>query len=109
MVSHFKAYPKNWGLKKTDTNIDHRRVPNLMVFFAKYGQVKPITDNPSDFVPGDIVCWDLGGSVTHIGIVINKKSSDEKRFLIAHNIGNGQVIEDILFDFEMIGHYSYEK
>ena len=107
MVKNFHLYPKNWGLKKPDTNIDHRRVPNLMVFFKRLGMVKPITQNPNDYKPGDIVCWNLGGGITHIGIVVNKKSTDGKRYLIVHNIGAGQVLEDCLFNFKVIGHYFY--
>lgn len=109
MKAHFELYPKNWGLKRTDKNIDHRRVPNLMKYFERYGTVKPKTTNPNDYKPGDIVCWDLGGGITHIGLVVNKKSNDGKRFLIVHNIGGGQEVSDCLFDFNIIGHYSFEK
>ena len=107
MSDNFKIYPKIWGLKKPDPNIDHRRVPNLMTFFKRHGKVKSISDKTTDYIPGDIVCWSLGGSTTHIGIVVNKRSSDGKRYLISHNIGAGQVLEDCLFDFEIIGHYRY--
>jgi uncharacterized protein len=109
MKSNFKKYPKNWGLKTTDTNIDHRRVPNLMTFFSRNGQVKKITSVADDYVPGDIVTWDLGGGIPHIGIVINKKTSDNKRYLIVHNIGRGQEISDCLFSFRITGHYTYKK
>jgi len=107
MTSNFSKYPKIWRLTKPDKNIDHRRVPNLMTFFSRKGTTKPITTNSKDYLPGDIVCWNLGGSITHIGIVVKKKS--EERHLIVHNIGGGQVIEDCLFDFKIIGHYRYEK
>ncbi len=106
MKAHFDLYPKNWGLKNPDRNIDHRRVPNLMTFFERYGTVKPITQNPSDYHPGDIVCWNLGGGITHIGIVVNRKSPGG-RYKIVHNIGAGQVTEDVLFDSKIIGHYRY--
>lgn len=109
MTANFLQYPKNWGLKTTDKNIDHRRVPNLMTFFNRHHAVKPITNNPTDYLPGDVVCWNLGGATTHIGIVIDKKSSDSKRPLIVHNIGAGQVIQDCLFDYKIIGHYRYKK
>jgi uncharacterized protein len=109
MRVNFDKYPKKWGLKGPDRNIDHRRVPNLMTFFTRHGTVKEITDNPNSYQPGDVVCWDLGGGVTHIGIMSGKKSSDGRRYLIVHNIGRGQVLEDRLFDFEIIGHYQYEK
>ena len=109
MIKNFNLYPKIWGLKRTDKNIDHRRVPNLMTFFSRKGVVKKVTKNPKDYIPGDIVCWSLSGGLTHIGIVINKKSKDNKRFLIVHNIGAGQVIEDCLFDYTIIGHYSYKQ
>ena len=107
MASAFEQYPKNWGLESTDKNIDHRRVPNLMTFFARKGLVKPLSNNPSDYVSGDVVCWNLGGGITHIGILISKKSIDNQRFMVMHNIGGGQVAEDILFNYKIIGHYSY--
>jgi len=107
MKANFSLYPKTWGLTTTDTNIDHRRVPNLMKFFERKGKVKPISENPEDYLPGDIVCWNLGGGITHIGIVVDKKSGDGKRPLIVHNIGAGQVLEDCLFSFRITGHYAY--
>jgi uncharacterized protein len=109
MKLNFNKYPKNWGLKSTDRNIDHRRVPNLMTFFSRHGYVKKITYNPNDYEPGDIVCWDLGKGITHIGIVSKIKSLDKNRYLIVHNIGEGQVLEDCLFEFKIIGHYQYGK
>ncbi len=109
IAANFKKYPATWGLKAPDTNIDHRRVPNLMTFFSRHGKVKVISTNAEDYVPGDIVCWNLGGAITHIGLVVNKKSADGKRFLIVHNIGAGQVLADCLFDYKIIGHYSYNK
>ena len=110
MKANFDKYPKIWGLSRPDRNIDHRRVPNLMVFFSRFGSVKKISQNPSDYQPGDIVCWDLNGrGLTHIGIVSRKKSGAGKRNLIIHNIGGGQVLEDCLFDWKIIGHYAYEK
>ncbi|WP_158974969.1 DUF1287 domain-containing protein [Cellulophaga sp. L1A9] len=109
MKSNFSAYPKLWGLKTTDRNIDHRRVPNLMTYFKRKGAEKPISDKADDYVAGDIVCWNLSGSLTHIGIVVDKKSKDGKRNLIVHNIGRGQVLQDCLFDYKIIGHYRYEN
>ncbi|KQR95364.1 hypothetical protein ASG01_05825 [Chryseobacterium sp. Leaf180] len=109
MKKNFSKYPKNFGLKKPDTNIDHRRVPNLMVFFARFGKSKSTEKNPTLYVPGDIVTWLLPGNLTHIGIVVNKKSADGKRYLIVHNIGAGQVIQDCLFSFKITGHYQYQK
>ena len=107
MKANFDEYPKNWGLTKPDKNIDHRRVPNLMVLFTRHGKVKGISQDPQNFKPGDIVCWNLGGGITHIGIVSNLRSPDGRRYLIIHNIGAGQVAEDVLFDYRIIGHYTY--
>ncbi|MDR1554071.1 MAG: DUF1287 domain-containing protein [Prevotellaceae bacterium] len=109
METNFDKYPKLWGMKKTDKNIDHRRVPNLMTFFSRHGSVKGKSSDAQDYLPGDIVCWDLGKGIKHIGIVVNKKSLDGNRYLIVHNIGQGQIIEDCLFQFTIAGHYRYEK
>jgi len=109
MKANFNAYPKIWGLKHTDTNIDHRRVPNLMCFFKRHQSALPITQNAKDYTPGDVVAWNLGGAITHIGMVSSKKTTDQKRYLIVHNIGSGQVLEDVLFAYKIIGHYRYQK
>jgi uncharacterized protein len=109
MAANFALYPTNWGMKGPDKNIDHRRVPNLMTFFKRKGLSKAITLNAADYLPGDIVCWNLGGGITHIGLVISRKSADGMRNMIVHNIGGGQVIADCLFDFKIIGHYRYKK
>lgn len=108
MKANFRLYPRKWGLKKTDTNIDHRRVPNLMVFFERQGAALPVTDRAGDYRPGDVVTWDLGGGLTHIGIVVNVPAlADAGRLLIVHNIGAGPRMEDVLFGWKIIGHYRY--
>lgn len=109
MKSHLSLYPKLWGLKSTDTNIDHRRVPNLQVFFTRHGQSLPVTDNPDDYKTGDLVTWNLKtvGTLPHIGIVTDKRSADGVRPLIVHNIGAGTVLEDMLFSYTITGHYRY--
>lgn len=107
--ANFSIYPHNWGLTKPDRNIDHRRVPNLMTFFKRHGKVLPLSLNPKDFNPGEIVCWNLGGGITHIGVVVDKKSPDGLRYMIVHNIGGGQILADCLFSYKIIGHYLYSK
>lgn len=107
MAANFNLYPKIWGVKTTDKNIDHRRVPNLMVFFERKGESKSIKKIRSNYVPGDIVCWDLGGGSLHIGMVTSQKNESGTGYLIVHNIGQGQRLEDCLFDNTIIGHYSY--
>lgn len=108
MKANFQLYPNNWGLSSTDRNIDHRRVPNLMKFFQRKGKTLDISSDPADYKPGDIVCWNLGGAITHIGIVTDEPSRDGSRYKVVHNIGRGQVIEDMLFDYRIIGHYRYQ-
>jgi hypothetical protein len=109
MARNFSAYPKKWGLRKPDTNIDHRRVPNLMVFFERQGAGLPVTQNARDYRPGDVVTWDLGGGLTHIGLVVAVPSeADPERLLIVHNIGAGPRMEDVLFGWTITGHYRYE-
>lgn len=109
MQAHFKAYPKIWGLNKPDSNIDHRRVPNLETFFKRHGKVLPITNNPKDYKPGDLVTWRLDGNLPHIGIVSDVPSASyPSRFQIIHNIGSGPKQEDVLFDYKIVGHFSYQ-
>ncbi|MBR11200.1 MAG: DUF1287 domain-containing protein [Rickettsiales bacterium] len=108
MKANFDVYPKIWGLRTTDKNIDHRRVPNLMKYFERKGQTLSLSNNPEDYQPGDIVSWNLGGAITHIGIVSDQRNHTSNRYLIIHNIGRGQVIEDMLFDYKIIGHYRFK-
>jgi uncharacterized protein len=109
MQANFSAYPNHLRRMTvhTDTNIDHRRVPNLMVFFTRKGQQLSITTLASDYAPGDLVTWDLGGNVPHIGIVVSKKSAQTGCYLIVHNIGQGPKMEDVLFHWKITGHYRY--
>ncbi|HEY8936568.1 MAG TPA: DUF1287 domain-containing protein [Cyclobacteriaceae bacterium] len=108
MKAHFDLYPHKWGLTKTDKNIDHRRVPNLMKFFSRFGKTLKNSTLAADYSPGDIIAWDLGGGLLHIGIVVSKKSDDNERYLIVHNIGNGQQVSDCLLQYTVIGHYQYQ-
>lgn len=108
MKRNFRLYPKNWGRKEPDPNIDHRRVYNLMVFFGRKGSHQAMSKKAEDYKPGDLVCWNLSGNISHIGLVVNKKSADNKRYLIVHNIGNGQELSDCLFSWKIIGHYRYK-
>ncbi|MCY7376722.1 MAG: DUF1287 domain-containing protein, partial [Pyrinomonadaceae bacterium] len=94
--------------KSPDTNIDHRRVPNLQTFFTRRGKSLAITQNAADYQPGDVVAWDLDGKgLTHIGLVSNIYNETTKRLLIIHNIGGGAMAEDRIFDWKIIGHYRY--
>lgn len=110
MRRDFARYPKLWGLSRPDRNIDHRRVPNLQVFFTRHGKSLGASENPADYRPGDIVTWDLTyprRPLPHIGIVTGKMSQDGKRPLIVHNIGAGVRVEDILLEYKITGHYRY--
>ncbi|HXU31465.1 MAG TPA: DUF1287 domain-containing protein [Thermoanaerobaculia bacterium] len=107
MARKFTAYPQRWGLKRPDTNIDHRRVPNLMTFFRRAGKELPITAQAGDYLPGDVVAWDLGGGITHIGIVSEEREARSGRHWMVHNIGRGARLEDVLFSWKVIGHYRY--
>jgi uncharacterized protein len=106
MAANFDVFPKKWRLKEPDTNIDHRRVPNLQVFFSRRGIVLPVTDKAQDYQPGDIVTWSVL-TRPHIGLVVDRVSSDGKRFMVVHNIGRGQELEDMLFSYPITGHYRY--
>lgn len=109
MSSNFGSYPSKriWGLTKTDKNIDHRRVPNLQVFFSRHGEVLPISSQAEDYLPGDIVTWVLPGNLPHIGIVTDKLSEVTKTPLVVHNIGAGPSLDDVLFSYRITGHYRF--
>ena len=103
MKRNFSAYPKNWGMARADSNIDHRRVPNLRAFFKRRGaEVKA-----ADFLPGDIVTQNLPGNLAHIGLVSNRLNSGQTHPLVIHNIGGGAQMEDTLFAFEITGRYRF--
>ena len=107
MKRNFAAYPKNWGLRRPDSNIDHRRVPNLETFFDRKGKRLSVTHRGSDYKPGDIVSWLLVAGVPHIGIVSDVKAPGTDRYPIVHNVGRGAQIEDVLFAYKVTGHYRY--
>jgi uncharacterized protein len=106
MSAAWRAYPKNWGLTRPDSNIDHRRVPNLGTFFKRKGKSLPVTANAKDYAPGDLVTWRLPSGVPHIGIVSDRKTASGVP-LVIHNIGQGTREEDALFHFTITGHYRY--
>ncbi|MCB1581783.1 MAG: DUF1287 domain-containing protein [Marinicella sp.] len=107
MKAHFADYPQLWGLKKPDSNIDHRRVPNLETYFRRHGKVLPITDRPHDYQPGDLVTWRLNGTnLPHIGIVSDQLASSGN-YKIIHNIGLGPQINDMLFNHKIVGHFKF--
>ena len=107
MRANFSAYPKTWGLRRPDPNIDHRRVPNLGTFFRRRGLALPVTTRAADYQPGDIVTWHLTGTgVPHIGVVSNRRGSGG-RHLVVHNIGAGTQEEDVLFAWKVTGHYRW--
>ncbi|MCH4294907.1 DUF1287 domain-containing protein [Shewanella sp. 3B26] len=107
--AHFSQYPSKriWGLSKPDSNIDHRRVPNLQTFFSRHGEQLKVSDKGEDYQPGDLVTWTVTGHRPHIGIVTDKRSEDGKRPLIVHNIGQGPVLEDMLFDYPITGRFRF--
>ena len=109
MVQNFSAYPHKWysPWSRPDSNIDHRRVPNLMVFFLRKGQSLPVSHQIDDYSPGDLVTWDLGGNVPHIGIVVDRRGPQTGRYMLVHNIGHGPKMEDVLFNWKITGHYRY--
>jgi uncharacterized protein YijF (DUF1287 family) len=108
MLQNSAVYPnqRRWPRAHPDSNIDHRRVPNLMVFFQRKGETLSIS-SAEDHAPGDLVTWDLGGGVAHIGIVVDRKARGSGPYMIVHNIGEGPKMEDVLFNWKITGHYRY--
>ncbi|ESQ77967.1 DUF1287 domain-containing protein [Asticcacaulis sp. YBE204] len=110
MAKNFRLYPKAWGLKKPDPNIDHRRVPNLEVFFRRFAAVRPLSRKPEDYQPGDLVtCRIIGSHLPHIMIVSDQLAfMSRNRYQVIHNIGAGPKQEDQLFLHDLTGHYRFE-
>lgn len=111
MTADFGAYPQHWGLQRPDSNIDHRRVPNLETFFTRIGARLPAGDDPANYRPGDIIAWNLRGDngwMPHIGIVTDRLAPSG-RPMVAHNIGAGPQLEDVLFAWKMTGRYRVTK
>ena len=107
MRQHFAAYPKIWGLKRADPNIDHRRVPNLQIFFRRKQAELALTNKPADYLAGDLVTQLINGKLPHILIVSDRKTIDGVRPLVIHNIGAGAQEEDALFSLPITGHYRF--
>ena len=105
MQAHFDVYPKRWGLRTPDANIDHRRVPNLQTWFDHQGWSVAASDREDDYRAGDIVTWTLPGNLDHIGIVSDRRSPFTRAPLILHNIGHGTREDDLLFAYPITGHY----
>ena len=106
MTRAFAAYPRRWGLSRPDPNIDHRRVLNLATFFRRHGRTLPVSARPEDYGAGEIVTWRLPSGAPHIGLVADRQR--DGRPLIVHNVGSGARVEDVLFDYEVTGHYLYD-
>jgi len=107
MKKNFAKYPQKWGARRPDTNIDHRRVPNLMTWFDRQGKARPVTKDAKDYLPGDVVAWQLDNGLPHIGMVSKIKVGETERYAVVHNIGLGARIEDALFVWKITGHYRY--
>lgn len=109
MRENFEQYPSKriWGLNEPDSNIDHRRVPNLQTYFTRFGQSLTISNQAEDYQQGDIVTWMLPGNFPHIGIIVKNMEEGVHGPLIVHNIGSGPQLEDMLFDYKITGHYRF--
>lgn len=110
MIRHWDEYPHSYGLRRPDPNIDHRRVPNLSVFFRHHGQSLPNAVMPQTlwtWQPGDIVCWKMPGGADHTGVVSDRRNASGVP-LVIHNIGGCQE-QDVLTVWTIAGHYRYPK
>jgi uncharacterized protein len=107
MTNSFAKYPKKWRARRPDSNIDHRRVPNLMTWFERQDKARPITKDAKDYLPGDVVSWELDNGLPHIGMISKIKAEGTERYAVVHNIGLGARIEDVLFSWKITGHYRY--
>lgn len=107
MKANFSLYPQHWGLTRPDSNIDHRRVPNLQTYFRRFGESLPVSRTVENYQPGDLVTWMLPGNLPHIGLVSSRRTADSERPLIIHNIGAGPQEEDALYVAPITGHYRF--
>ena len=106
-VSRPAAYPIIGGSRGIDTNIDHLRVVNQLVFLKRHA--RSLTTGVEDlgsWPAGDLVYWDLGGGIKHCGVVSNLKGVSGLPYVI-HNIGPVAREEDALTRYTIIGHFRY--
>jgi uncharacterized protein YijF (DUF1287 family) len=107
MKENFLEYPNNWGLKKPDKNIDHRRVPNIAAYMTRRGKSLKISKDEADYQPGDVVTWKIPGNLNHTGIISDVPVPGTTRYKVYHNIGRGVILNDILFEFKITGHFRF--
>lgn len=108
MAANFSLYPRSWGLTRPDSNIDHRRVPNLETYFRRFGRRLAVSSDPADYRAGELVTWRLDGRLPHIGIVSTRRTDDGRRPLMVHNVGMGTTLADVLFAYPLSAHFRYE-
>ncbi len=106
MTQSFGSYAKNKKDAKPDTNVDHRCVPNLQVFFERHGSSLPVTRKVDDYKPGDIITCRTIENQPHIAIIVPSPTGGARPWIV-HNIGRGVCIEDRLLDFSLTGHFRY--
>lgn len=102
MAAHFAAYPRTWGLKRPDSNIDHRRVPNLEVYLRRRGARLP---PGSPWKAGDLVTQRLlPGHYPHILIATGRKTALGQEIIVQNN-GGGARLETPQVLAELAGHF----
>ena len=106
MRAAFSQYPKIWGLSRPDPHIDHRRVPNLQVFFKRRKEELRLPDRADGWRPGDIFTSLIDGKLPHTGIVSDRRMPGGNLAVI-HNIGQGAREEDALFLHRITGRYRF--
>lgn len=103
VAANTDAYPGVNG--RPDTDIDFRRVRNLLVFFKRHAASLTLDlKDIQEWQPGDIVVLPA-----HIGIISDKRNKDGVPYLL-HNGGQPVLEEDVLERYEIIeGHFRWEQ
>ncbi len=104
----WRAYPRYPGTKGPDSNIDHRRVPNQVVFFKRHGRSLPIhlgAKFARYWKPGDLVFWKLDNGLNHVGILSDRINEFGYPYAI-HNLRT-TAEEDVLAKWKIVGHYRF--
>ncbi|WP_018970936.1 DUF1287 domain-containing protein [Rubritalea marina] len=108
MDNAFRSYPQLWGMRKPDSNIDHRRIPNLQRYFERIEVQMSVERDAVLYENGDVVIWRKPDGSLISGIVVPGPGARSAEKWVVSNRGFGSQWIDSLLDYDVVGHYKYQ-